>query len=384
VSHAIPEGPERRAALSREAMARTGLDEAVIERMLRAFYAAARQDPLLAPAFAGVADWEAHIARIAAFWSSVALMTGRYHGNPLAAHLPLDVGAAHFDRWLALFEATARAECPPAGAALLIERARRIAESLRHGLDAHRGILPAAPARPSARRSPRMCTETLAAGRPAATGLADRLVAEIAASLPGATAVFRRHEIDFCCGGKVPLAEAAAAKGIPLDRVEADLAALDAPGAAPPVETGALIALILERYHAAHRRELPELLRLARRVEAVHGEHPAAPRGLPALLEEVAAELESHMQKEERVLFPALQRGGRHPNIGSPIAMMREEHDDHAAHLRQLESLTGNFVAPAGACPTWQALYAGLRKLADDLMEHIHLENNVLFPRFEA
>jgi hemoglobin len=142
VTHAIPEGPERRAALTREIMDRTGLDEAAIERMLRVFYAEARQDPLLAPAFAHVADWEEHIRRIVAFWSSVALMTGRYHGNPMAAHLPLAVGPAHFERWLAIFEATARAECPPAGAEHLIERARRIADSLRHGMEAHRGVLP--------------------------------------------------------------------------------------------------------------------------------------------------------------------------------------------------------------------------------------------------
>jgi regulator of cell morphogenesis and NO signaling len=228
-------------------------------------------------------------------------------------------------------------------------------------------------------------TDTIATERPAGSArFGDRLVAEIAASLPGATAVFRRHKLDFCCGGKQPLAEAVAAKGIPLDRVEADLAALAAPDlAVPPAATGALIQLIVERYHETHRRELPELLRLAKRVEAVHGEHPAAPRGVAALLQEMAAELESHMRKEEQILFPMMLRGG-HPQVGQPITMMRHEHDDHGEHLRQLEALTGNFIIPAGACPTWQALYAGLRKLTDDLMEHIHLENNVLFPRFEG
>jgi regulator of cell morphogenesis and NO signaling len=216
-----------------------------------------------------------------------------------------------------------------------------------------------------------------------ATGFATRPVAETAAALPGATAVFRRHKLDFCCGGGAPLAEAAAARGADLPAVEAELAALVPDQAVAPEETAALIDLIETRYHATHRRELPELIRLARRMEAVHGDNPAAPRGLAALLETLAAEMESHMQKEEQVLFPPMRRGG-HPMIGQPIAMMRHEHDDHGETLRALEALTDGGVPPAGACNTWRALYAGTRKLTDDLMEHIHLENNVLFPRFGA
>lgn len=214
-------------------------------------------------------------------------------------------------------------------------------------------------------------------------GFATRRVAEIAASLPGSTAVFRRHKLDFCCGGDVPLAEAAARRGASLPAIEAELATLISHASTAPEETGALIDLIETRYHAPHRRELPELIRLARRVEAVHGDKPEAPRGLADLLEEMGAELESHMQKEEAVLFP-MMRGGGHPMIGHPIAMMRHEHDDHGEHLRALEALTNSGVPPAGACNTWRALFAGTRKLADDLMEHIHLENNILFPRFGA
>jgi hemoglobin len=130
----IPETPERRAALTREISARTGLDAASLERMLRSFYGAARQDPLLAPTFAGVVDWEAHIATLTRFWSSVALLTGEYHGQPLPAHRPLGLAPQHFARWLVLFEATATEHCTPAGAAHLIERARRIARSLEFGL----------------------------------------------------------------------------------------------------------------------------------------------------------------------------------------------------------------------------------------------------------
>jgi hemoglobin len=133
-SEPIPEGPERRAALTAATMAKTGLTPTTIEAFLRAFYGAARTDALLAPAFAAVPDWEAHIATILRFWSSVALMTGDYHGQPMQAHRHLKLTAGHFARWLALFEETARAHFSAAGAAHMIERARRIARSLEMGL----------------------------------------------------------------------------------------------------------------------------------------------------------------------------------------------------------------------------------------------------------
>jgi regulator of cell morphogenesis and NO signaling len=215
------------------------------------------------------------------------------------------------------------------------------------------------------------------------TGFASRTLADIAVTLPGATAVFRRHKLDFCCGGRVPLAEAAQAKGLSLPEVEAELGSVAAAAepAPRPDGTEALIALIEDRYHAVHRRELPELIRLGRRVEAVHKAHPAVPSGLADLLTTMADELEEHMQKEEQVLFPLMRRGG-HPMIAQPIAVMLAEHDDHGVHLRALEALTDDFTAPAEACPTWRALYVGLRKFTDDLMEHILTENTLLFPRF--
>ena len=212
---------------------------------------------------------------------------------------------------------------------------------------------------------------------------ADRTLADIAATLPGATGVFRKRKLDFCCGGKVSLADAASAKKLPLAELEAELAAVVALAlpATRPEDTNALIDLIETRFHAAHRRDLPELIRLARRVEAVHREHPDAPHGLADLLTRMESELGAHMSKEEQVLFPLMRQGG-HPMITGPIAVMLAEHDDHGAHLRGLERLTTDFTAPDGACTTWRALYAGAHKLADDLMEHIHTENNVLFPRF--
>lgn len=211
-----------------------------------------------------------------------------------------------------------------------------------------------------------------------------RTLADIAATLPGATAIFRRRKLDFCCGGRVALAQAAAERGLVLGELEAELDSVAALGlpAGNPDGTDELLGVIETRYHAVHRQELPELVRLARRVEAAHKDHPAVPGGIAALLEQMNNELEQHMQKEEQILFPLMRRGG-HPMIGQPIAVMMAEHDDHGAHLRSLEALTREFTVPDDACPTWRALCIGAKKLADDLMDHIHLENNVLFPRFQ-
>jgi len=214
--------------------------------------------------------------------------------------------------------------------------------------------------------------------------LAERTLGDIAAQLAGATAVLRAYNLDFCCGGAATLGAAAAANGVPVATVAAALAALaPAPEADAPRAPSALIDHILSRYHAVHRSELPELIRLARTVERVHARHPACPAGLAAALKEVAAELESHMQREEAVLFPLMRQGG-HPMIGQPIACMRHEHDEHGVRLRHLETLTRGCATPDDGCATWRALNAGVAKLIDDLMQHIHLENNVLFPQFAA
>lgn len=119
--------PEMTAAI----MAETGLDERVLRALVERFYEKVRRDAVLGPIFeARITDWAPHLDRMVAFWSSVALMTGRYHGRPVPAHTPLPVEGAHFERWLTLFRKTARETCTPAGAAHVIERAERIARSL--------------------------------------------------------------------------------------------------------------------------------------------------------------------------------------------------------------------------------------------------------------
>lgn len=144
-------GPENRDLIVADIVARTGIDDAMIERLVHAFYGRARQDPLLGPVFESkVHDWDGHLARMCAFWSSVALMSGRYSGQPMAVHLPLPIDTPHFDRWLEIFAATAREICPAPAAALFIDRSRRIADSLELGIAMRKGEIRPRRPRPSA------------------------------------------------------------------------------------------------------------------------------------------------------------------------------------------------------------------------------------------
>lgn len=225
----------------------------------------------------------------------------------------------------------------------------------------------------------------LQATEPAAFTLNDQqMLGQVAVALPGATAIFRRLKLDFCCGGQVSLEQSAAAKGLDLAALMAELGALQRPEQAlVPQEPAALIAHIFSRYHQVHRGQLPELLRMARRVEAVHRDHPEVPAGLADVLEEMEQELLGHMQKEENILFPMLLAGGN-PFVNQPIGMMRAEHVQHGETLERLGQLTHDATPPVGACNTWRALYAGIAQLQEDLQNHIHLENNVLFAQFDA
>lgn len=137
-----------------------------------------------------------------------------------------------------------------------------------------------------------------------------------------------------------------------------------------------LVEYIVERFHQRHRAQIPELKQLALKVEQVHGEHPQVPAGLSDQLDNMLHELESHMMKEEQILFPMLVRG-IYPS--GPIAVMEEEHVQHDQELQQILTITNQLSLPAGACASWQTLYRGLKELIDDLNNHIELENKVLF-----
>lgn len=139
---------ETRAQIVAERVAQTGIDEAMIHRLVHSFYGAVRADPLLGPIFESkVDDWPAHLAKLVDFWSSIALMTGRFSGRPMAAHAPLPIQATHFSRWLELFRATAREVCTPAAADFFIARAEQIAKSFQVNLE----LLSGGPPRPASR-----------------------------------------------------------------------------------------------------------------------------------------------------------------------------------------------------------------------------------------
>jgi len=209
-------------------------------------------------------------------------------------------------------------------------------------------------------------------------------LADLATTTPGASRVFQRLGLDYCCGGRRPLHQVCAERGLESADV---LAAIDAEGpsaadltrwAEAPVD--ALIAHIVATYHARLREELPLLLAMASKVEQVHAEKPGCPLGLAARLALIQADVLDHLAKEEQILFPLLQSGAG-PRVAQIVRVMEAEHQDHGTNLATLRQLTGDFVPPAHACATWRALYVRLAAFEAELMDHIHLENNVLFPR---
>jgi len=207
---------------------------------------------------------------------------------------------------------------------------------------------------------------------------------ELVAERPEAARVLHRHGLDFCCGGGRSIESALADRELTAQALleEVEREAAPDPEArdwrtAPLQE---LIQHILTRYHAPLREELPRLVDLAEKVERRHGDKDECPEGLSRLLMEVTVSVNSHLAKEEQILFPAVLSGrGRMARM--PIQVMVQEHEDHGKNLERIRSLTRGLTLPASACASWTALYQGLEALELELMEHIHLENNILFPR---
>jgi regulator of cell morphogenesis and NO signaling len=210
-----------------------------------------------------------------------------------------------------------------------------------------------------------------------------RTLSEIAREHPSATRVFFRHRLDFCCGGQRTLEQACAVAGLDPVEVEREIEVEVDRGdehehwdARPRHE---LADHIERHYHAALRRDVPPLIAAARKVEKVHARKPNVPVGLADALERFWDELESHMLKEELVLFPMIRRGVSAGIVGNPIAVMLDEHAMHGVQLASIRRLARGFEVPPEACATWTALYRGLETLEAELMQHIHLENNILF-----
>ena len=207
---------------------------------------------------------------------------------------------------------------------------------------------------------------------------------ELVAAIPAAARVFHRYGLDFCCGGKQSLAQACAAEQLDPEAVMQEIETTAASEQEQvrwdqrPLEE--LIQHILDRYHAPLKTEIPRLADLARQVEDAHRDRPDRPAGLADLLEEVRTAVESHLAKEEQVLFPLIL-SGRGQMAHMPVQVMIKEHEDHGQNLRRIRELTNDLRIPDGACASWRELYRSLAQLEVDLMDHISLENNVLFPR---
>jgi regulator of cell morphogenesis and NO signaling len=223
-------------------------------------------------------------------------------------------------------------------------------------------------------------------------------VREIALQQPSSIRVFEQFGIDYCCGGRKPLAEACAENNISMDSV---IAAMEAASATPAElatdwTTASLQSLsghIVTTHHSYVKRELPRLDDLAAKVVARHGDTRSELTAIQSALSQLNQELTQHLAKEEAVLFPyivqlevALATNGPSPHscfgtVANPIAMMTAEHDAAGELLAAISKLSSRFTTPEGACPTFHAFYDGLKEFEQDLHQHIHLENNILFPR---
>lgn len=211
-------------------------------------------------------------------------------------------------------------------------------------------------------------------------------IGQIASEYPLATRVFARHHIDFCCGGARPVGEVCRQQGLDpeviLEEIRHELNI--SPGGAQRWDEAPLNDLvqhIISVYHRPLDEELDRLEAMARKVLDVHGSKE--PVMLPELLKVylgLKGELVPHMRKEEQILFPMILEGQGSMAHG-PISVMRNDHDSAGAALKRLRELTHNYALRSDACNTWRALWHGLEALEEELNQHIHLENNILFPR---
>jgi regulator of cell morphogenesis and NO signaling len=211
---------------------------------------------------------------------------------------------------------------------------------------------------------------------------------------PQLSRLFESLKIDYCCGGGVTLADACQGRRVDPEQVLAQIhEAIGARSADERDWTQASLAALCDHieqtHHAYLKNELPRLTAIVAKVAAVHGEHHPELRQVERTFAELRAELEPHMFKEERILFPAirhLEQAAAPPafpfgTVANPIRMMEFEHDHSGDALERIRALTGDYQPPEGACNTYRAMLDGLRQLEQDMHLHVHKENNILFPR---
>lgn len=224
-------------------------------------------------------------------------------------------------------------------------------------------------------------------------------IGEIVRQYPATVPVFEALGIDYCCGGRKSLEEACAKGNVSLNLVLSDLASALVASPAPHEQhwmtssLAELSAYIVEKHHVYSKSELPRLAKLAAKVQARHGQrHPELDK-IRELVDAMNSETCTHMLKEEQVLFPRLKivEEAAHAGVApppaffgaliNPIRHMLSDHDDTGVLLKSLRDVTRDYTLPEGACMSYQALYHGLEAIEKDLHQHIHLENNILFPR---
>jgi regulator of cell morphogenesis and NO signaling len=227
-----------------------------------------------------------------------------------------------------------------------------------------------------------------------------RTVRELALEIPNATRVFEKSNIDYCCGGSQPLNEACARAGVDVDDVCRLLTEVEPPVTQSVVPSdfqslplAELANYIVNKHHFFTRQELERLTALLDKVCSVHGTNHTELLKIQSGFQSLRAELEPHMFKEERMLFPYIMqldaavfenRPAPPPPFGSvrnPVAVMMREHDAAGEILRAIRGLSGDFAVPEEACFSYRTLYGALEEFEADLHQHIHLENNILFPR---
>jgi regulator of cell morphogenesis and NO signaling len=226
------------------------------------------------------------------------------------------------------------------------------------------------------------------------TMTSETTVGEIVRAVPARSRVFENLGIDYCCGGKKPLAEACRAKGLNPATVVAMLTALDGVPTTTTVNPDAmslseLCDHIEEFHHGYLREELPRLDFMTRKVAAVHGEHEPRLLEVRRVFEAFNAEMTAHTQEEDETIFPAIRQlasangdqAAAATQLKKTFAKLESEHDRAGAALVQLKVLTDRYNPPDWACNTFRALYDGLAKLEQNTHQHVHKENNVLFPK---
>jgi len=222
-------------------------------------------------------------------------------------------------------------------------------------------------------------------------------VADVVTKNIKAAHVFKKHGIDFCCGGGITIEKACAKYSVDYKTLEKELLAIDKVSSRTydynSWDLEFLIDHIVNIHHTYVQESLPIILQYSDKVAAVHGHHYTEVLKINKLFQEVAGELTAHMKKEELILFPFIKQlvkaekeGSVLPQppfgtVNNPIQMMEQEHENVGDIFKTIAKLSNNYTPPEEACNTFRALYGALEEFEKDLHQHIHLENNILFPK---